>query len=46
MTMSSSMTMSRAPSAEITAILDGERLRRKRRIGLTEFVRERVSKTL
>lgn len=32
-------------SAEITAILTAERLRRKRRIGLTEFVRK-LSKTL
>src|SRR5437762_11591816 len=32
-------------SAEITAILTAERLRRKRRIGLTEFVR-RLNKTL
>jgi guanylate kinase len=32
-------------SAEITAILTAERLRRKRRIGLTEFVRK-LNKTL
>ena len=32
-------------SAEITAILTAERLRRKRRIGLTEFVRQ-LNKTL
>jgi guanylate kinase len=31
--------------AEITAILTAERLRRKRRIGLTEFVRK-LNKTL